>query len=311
MRQRLRNLRRGNLRLTDLHRSDTAVSAYAFARSLFARLGLQVVVKSFYSPIPDLKALSAETWERRSDLAGVKFDLESQLELLYELEMYLHEFDPPRRKLTAHGYYRENPSYGTGDADVLYAMTRRFQPECIVELGSGFTTLVLAQALRENGAGKLRVYDPYPGVVGSQTPGVGELQPMPAQEVPLGVFAELESDDFLVVDTTHTVKTGGDVNRIILDVLPRLAPGVLVHFHDIFLPYEYPREWPERFGLFWSEQYLLQAFLAMNRDYEVVCALHTLFREHPRLLHELIPALREGGAPAAFWIRRAATHTSS
>jgi methyltransferase family protein len=311
IRDRLQNLRGGNLRLTDLHRSGAAVSAYAVGRSLLSRLGLQVVVKSFYSPIPDLKTLPADTWERRSELLGVNFDLERQLELLRELEPYLREFDPPRSEIAPHTYYRENPSYGPGDADLLYAMIRHFRPDRIVELGSGFTTLVLGEAVRRNGAGELRVFDPFPGVASADTPGVTELQLVPAQEVPLGVFTDLRSGDFLIVDTTHTVKVGGDVNRIVLDILPRLRRGVIVHFHDIFLPYEYPREWLERFGLFWSEQYLLQAFLALNRDYEVLCALHALFREHRDLVCELIPALRDGGAPAAFWIRRNDTVTDS
>ena len=79
---------------------------------------------------------------------------------------------------------------------------------------------------------------------------------------------------------------------------------MLVHFHDIYLPYEYPREWFERFGLYWTEQYLLQAFLALNPAYEVVCALHALLREVPERVRPLAPALANGGAPAALWIRR-------
>jgi hypothetical protein len=300
----VRNLRSGNLRLTDLHRSKVAVGAYSAARSVAGRLGLQLVVKSFYSPIPDLPSVPADVWERRSDLAGIDWDLERQLALVEQIAPFLGEFDAPAESAEPHRYYRANPSYGPGDADLLYALTRHFRPPRIVELGSGFTTLVLAQAVRENGAGELRVFDPFPGVAGPGTPGVTELRPLLAQDVPLETFAELQSGDFLVVDTTHTVKVGGDVNRIVLDVLPRLAPGVIVHFHDIFLPYEYPREWPERFGLFWQEQYLLQAFLALNPGYEVLCGLHALVRERPERMRELIPALRDGGSPAAVWIRR-------
>lgn len=302
--ERLRNLARGNLRLTDLHRSDVAVFAYGLGRSLFSRLGLQVVVKSFYSPIPDLSSLNADTWERRSELAGVAVDLERQLELLVELEPYFREFDPPAREAPPHQYYGENPSYGRGDADLLHAMTRHYRPRRIVELGSGFSTLVLAQAVRDNGDGELHVFDPYPGIAGPDTPGVTRFQTIAAQDVPLSTFQALAGGDFLVVDTTHAVKIGGDVNRIILDILPRLAPGVMVHFHDIFLPYEYPREWLERYGLYWTEQYLVQAFLALNPAYEVICALYALVRDHREQVGGVIPALAEGGAPAAFWVRR-------
>ncbi len=301
--ERLRNIARGNLRLTNLHRSNAAIRAYAFERSLLSRLGFQIVVKNFYSPIPDVYSLDKAVWERRSELTGIDFDLERQLELLGELEPYFREFDPPERDAGPHRYYSDNPSYGRGDADLLHAMTRHHRPQRIVELGSGFTTLVLAGAVREQG-GELHVYDPYPGVAGPETRGVTSFKPVSAQDVPVSVFEELEAGDFLIVDTTHTVKIGGEVNRIVLEILPRLAPGVVVHFHDIFLPYEYPREWAERFGLYWSEQYLLQAFLALNSGYEVVCALHALSRDRPERVHELIPALAAGGSPAAFWIRR-------
>ncbi len=98
------------------------------------------------------------------------------------------------------------------------------------------------------------------------------MEPLRAQDIPGEVFASLQAGDVLFVDTTHTVKIDSDVNRIVLDVLPALAPGVIVHVHDIFLPYEYPRVFAERSGLHWAEQYLLQAFLAGNRDYEVLAA---------------------------------------
>jgi Methyltransferase domain len=301
---RARNLVRGNLRLRGLHESNAAVAAYKLQRALFSRLGFQVVLKHFYSPIPDLGALTPETWERRSELAGIAFDLEQQVEFLEHLEPHLREFDPPLRQAGQHEYRIENPSYGPADAAVLYALTRHYRPSRIVELGSGFTTLVLAQAIRENGSGELLVFDPHPGIAGPDTPGVTSFHDLAAQSVPLETFEKLAAGDFLVVDTTHTVKIGGDVNRIVLDVLPRLAVGVIVHFHDIFLPYEYPRLWFERFALYWTEQYLLQAFLALNPAYEVLCALHPLMREYPDRVRSLGPGIAHGGAPAAFWIRR-------
>jgi hypothetical protein len=92
------------------------------------------------------------------------------------------------------------------------------------------------------------------------------------------------------------------VNFVVLDVLPLLAPGVYVHFHDVFLPYEYHRHWVER-GPYWNEQYLLQAFLALNRDFEVALANHALLRTRPDELRRVVPSLR-GHQPSAFWIRR-------
>ena len=89
-----------------------------------------------------------------------------------------------------------------------------------------------------------------------------------------------------------------------LDVLPQLAPGVVVHFHDIFLPWEYPRVWLEEMGYFWGEQYLLQAFLAFNRDFEVVLPAHALVRDHFDRMRRVITSLTQPRAAGAFWLRR-------
>jgi len=100
------------------------------------------------------------------------------------------------------------------------------------------------------------------------------------------------------------VKMGGDVNHVVLDILPTLGTGVLVHFHDIFLPWEYPRLWLERYGLYWTEQYLLQAFLACNPRFEIVCALYALAREYPQRLSGVYPSWTPAAPhPGAFWIR--------
>jgi hypothetical protein len=302
MPSRLRQLLAGNLRAANLHESKTAVAAYRVLRRGLDRIGLQVVAKSFYSPIPDLAQLPPSTWERPSDLAGIDWDLERQLAFLEtELAGPMQEFRPPP------GFF-DNRSYGPVDADVLYAMVRAKRPARIVELGSGHTSLVIAQACvqnRDDGSpADYRAFDPFVGVAAPPPPGLDELAPVRAQDVPAAVFESLGEGDLLVVDTTHTVKIGGDVNHVVLDVLPRLQPGVLVHFHDIFLPWEYPRAWLEDYGLFWSEQYLMQAFLALNPAYEVLCALHALSRAYPERLAALIPSWDPGAAPGAFWIRR-------
>jgi hypothetical protein len=117
------------------------------------------------------------------------------------------------------------------------------------------------------------------------------------------VFTELEARDVLFVDTTHTVKTGGDVNRIVLDLMPLLAPGVIVHFHDVLLPWEIHKNWLDR-GWFWFEQYLLQAFLSGNEDWEVIFGIHDLTRTEPGLVKQVVPSWRGESYPSAFWLRR-------
>jgi hypothetical protein len=274
-----------------------------------ARLGFQVVVKSFYSPIPDLRTIPESVWEGENELAGIHFALEQQLGYLDDLSPYLTEFRPMEQSNgESDKYFLDNGSYGRVDADVLYAIVRATKPSRIIELGSGYTTLVVAQAClqneREGVAVEYSAFDPYPAAARPDLPGLTELVRVPAEELPVARFAALRANDLLIVDTTHTVKIGGDVNHVVLDVLPRLGSGVLVHFHDIFLPWEYPRKWAEEYGLYWNEQYLLQAFLSLNDQFEILCALYALARRRPDKLRELISSWRDDAVPGAFWIRR-------
>ena len=133
---------------------------------------------------------------------------------------------------------------------------------------------------------------------------VARLERRDAATLPLERFTELAAGDVLFVDTSHVVRRGGEVNRLVLEVLPRVAEGVLVHFHDVFLPYEYPRSFFAR-GDLYTEQYLLQAYLTENPSWEVLFAAHVAWRERRDALRELIPAtaLRTTG-PAALWMRR-------
>jgi predicted O-methyltransferase YrrM len=288
---------------------DAKLRAYRALRAGAERVGLQVVPKTFYSPIPDLQALPADVWERRSALRGIHFDLDEQLRWLEPLAPAMGEFAPPERPTGRPGEYTlANDSYGRVGADVLHGVVRGLRPPRIVELGSGQSTLIMAAAAAANQAEgattELRTFDPYASASLADLPGLATLERVPAQEVPLDVFTALEAGDVLFVDTTHSVKIDSDVNRIVLDVLPTLAPGVLVHVHDIFLPYEYPRRFAEELGLHWAEQYLLQAFLAGNRDFEVVAAVYALCRDRPDEMARLAPTWRSGATASAFWLRR-------
>jgi predicted O-methyltransferase YrrM len=236
-------------------------------------------------------------------MPGVDFDLARQLAWLEnDLAPYIAEFPYPREQPAEGGFYLDNGNYETVDAETLWAIVRHLKPERIIELGSGYSTLVMAGAVeanREEGhTTELRTFDPYARDF------VKGAVPQSALDVPLERFDELQSGDVLFVDTTHTVKTGSEVNRIVLEVLPRLAPGVHVHFHDIFLPYEYPREYLADQWWFWAEQYLLQAFLACNDHFEVTLATNALATDHADRVAAVVPSFTPGIQPGAFWIRR-------
>jgi predicted O-methyltransferase YrrM len=283
--------------------------AYRALRAAADRAGLQVVPKTFYSPIPDLAALPPDIWERRSTLHGIHLDLDEQMRWLETLAPAMGEFAPPEHATGRPGEYTlANDSYGRVGADVLHGVVRGLRPRRIVELGSGQSTLIMAAAAAANRADgattELRTFDPFAGDALIGLDGLASLERVAAQDVPAEVFGQLGAGDVLFVDTTHTVKIGSDVNRIVLDVLPTLAGGVLVHVHDIFLPFEYPRRFAEELGLHWAEQYLLQAFLAGNRDFEVLAAVYALCRERPEAMAAVAPTWQPGATASAFWMRR-------
>ena len=146
--------------------------------------------------------------------------------------------------------------------------------------------------------------DPFPrDFVRNGLPGLQSLITKKVQEIDLEFFSQLQSGDILFIDSSHTVKIGGDVNYLFLEVLPRLKPGVIVHVHDIFLPFEYRRDWVQDEFRFWNEQYLLQAFLAFNSEFEVLLANAYLNHCHQEDLKAAFPNLLSW-ASGSFWMRR-------
>lgn len=262
-------------------------------------MGFTLVTRHFWGPVPNVRRLPASVWARRSSLSGIHFAPSEQLGYVQrELERFIGEFQPAADESAAGAFYLDNNTYGSVDAELLYAMVRRHRPRRVVELGSGASSLVIASALERNAQqgnpGNHVVFDPYPASVAAVSEtvlrAVACVNELEATDVPLQEFRTLHCGDILFVDTTHTVKTAGDVNFVVLDVLPLLAPGVIVHFHDVFLPWEYPRDWAERFWCYWAEQYLLQAFLAFNDEYQVLCSAQALIRDHPDEIEKLIPS---------------------
>lgn len=271
-----------------------------------------VVARNYYSPIPDLEQLPEDIWDRRSAAAGVDLKLDRAMETIEgELAPFIAELDVPLSGPAPPGqFFLRNENYEAVDAELLYAMVRSRKPRRVLELGSGYTTLLIGDACRRNAAeGRPTehiAFDPYPRahIVGDGPPEPTVFEPISANDVPLDRFSELGTGDILFVDTTHTVKLGSDVNHIVLDILPSLASGVLVHFHDIFIPWEYPRGWFEEMQYYWAEQYLLQAFLAFNDSFEVVLPAMAVAREFPERLGAVVPSLAPGTSPGAFWIVR-------
>ncbi len=278
-------------------------------RQVARRLGYHLVRADFYSPIPDLDALPPALWSDPAPMPGVAFDLDAQLRYVVdELGPLMGEQgatpDPPGPG----GYHYRNPFFNALDADVLYATVRRLRPPRLFEVGSGFSTLVIENAAARNRAegDPLRhvVLDPFPSPVLEPVRDRLEVYATAAQEIPRNRFDELSNGDLLFIDSTHTVKPGSDVVHLLLGVVPTLSPGVVVHVHDFFRPFEYPRVLMEQFGVYWQEHHLLQALLVGNPQLEILCANHALARLHREQVREVVPALEPEMEPSSLWLRR-------
>jgi len=285
------------------------------------RAGYHLTPVHFYEPIPDTRALREDRWSRPSELGGVALNVDHQLEFLDLIcKRFAAEYDrlPIEKTADPRQFHYNNGFFGCVDPEVLYGMIRCFRPRRVIEVGSGFSTLLAAEALRVNAEhgeapAELLTIDPFPNqVIRAGLPGLFELKTCRVQDVPLDVFEALEENDILFIDSSHVVHLDSDVRYQILDILPRIAKGVLVHFHDIFLPNEYPRRWVYELRRFWNEQYFLQAFLAFNGAFEVLWAGAYMHAHHPDRLAAAFASYRrrrgdvEWIGPGSFWLRRVA-----
>jgi predicted O-methyltransferase YrrM len=287
------------------------------------RHGWHLTPNSYLSTIPDTRQLGAALWTDQSELPGIDMRDPEQVALLHRIvELFGPEFDALPRTAAAPGrFHLDNGAFESVDAELYHAMIRMHRPATVLEIGSGWSTLLALDALRANraegAAGRLVAVEPYPydflTDAVAAAPELAELRAVPVQEVPLEAFTALVAGDILFIDSSHVLKIGSDVRYELLEVLPRLAPGVLVHVHDIFLPGEYPREWV--LGAehrFWNEQYLLQAYLAGNRGVEVLWGANWMHRRHPEELQKAFSSYDMGSRnPGSFWLRTVAAETGS
>ena len=279
------------------------------------RMGVNFTRNRFYSPIPDTRELQKKgmRWDEPSEVVGLDLNIDAQLRMLGEgLAQYKEELDFPLDRPATPGFYWHNAAFGLEDAAVLHCMVRHAKPGRLIEVGSGFSTFISARASlmnqEEGHRCKTISIEPYPRRSHQEGfAGLDEQIPKKVEEIELDVFEQLQENDILFIDSSHVVSTGNDVNFLFLEVLPRLKRGVIVHVHDIFVPYEYPEDMVINNRAFFSEQYLLQAFLCFNRSFEVIMANYYLIKQYPEKMKAVFahPAgYRQRNIPNSFWMRK-------
>lgn len=277
------------------------------SRSVLRRVGVIPVRNHYYEPWVDEGMLERPLDEDRA-LPGIDMAVDTQLETLQTLT-YANELlaleDPSGTPL---GYRFGNEMFEQGDAEVLYSLIRSRKPARVFEIGSGNSTLVVRKAIaatREEDptySCEHVCVEPYEAdwLESSGAKIVRER----AERLGADFFDVLEAGDLLFIDSSHMVRPQGDVLFELLELLPTLRRGVLVHLHDIFTPKDYPREWVVEIHRFWNEQYLLEAFLTNNSDWKVVLSLNYLKHHHFAELQTACPNLREGHEPGSFYLER-------
>jgi len=280
------------IRLVDVNHLE----AMGVTKKILRRIGVYPVLDHFYDPLLNPENLRQGS-DKERELPGLDLNDALQLEMLDRFN-FNDEFDQfPLHFQGRLEYFYINYSFLPIDAQYLYNTIRVFKPKKLIEIGSGFSTLVSAKALEKN-----RKQDPdhqnqhicvEPFRHGWLENLPIQLIKAPVESLDKGIFENLEANDILFIDSSHMIKPQGDVLFEYLELLPLLKPGVLVHIHDIYTPGDYPEKCIVNQVKFWNEQYLLEAFLSLNKDFEIIGAVKYLKDHYFEKLASKCPALKD------------------
>ncbi|MGK2922711.1 MAG: class I SAM-dependent methyltransferase [Methyloceanibacter sp.] len=266
--------------------------------------GYAVYKRHYYHPFITADDLRFPLSAKRS-LPGIDLKPEGQLGFA-ELCDFSSEILDLSEQVDAHGkrLFWEG-EFGHGDGDALYSVVRALKPKRIIEVGCGQSTRIIQAAVARNGTGCRHIcIEPYeqPWL---ESYGV-EVVRQRVESCDPSIVDELEANDILFIDSSHVLRPQGDVLFELMELVPRLKKGVLVHVHDIFTPHDYPENWVLERGLLWNEQYVVECFLSFNRSYEILLAMNYLAHDYRDRVSSIFPGLaREPKAePGSFWFRR-------
>jgi hypothetical protein len=299
---------------------DLAKGFFGSLHRIALRAGLVIVPNHYYTPIADVNNLiqNKEGWAKRSAMPGIEMDIAAQADTLRSLvKPYEPEFrgNATFKEGTSKGF---GPGFGYVEAQCLHGLLRALKPKKVIEIGSGVSTscLLHASALNELEGHHTQItcIEPNPSsfLRSIRSGGKIDLLESPVQNLDPDFFLRLEDGDLLFIDSTHAIKPGGDVIYLYLEVIPRLKPGVILHIHDIYVPYLYQRNLLQ-LGTFyqWSETALLLALLVGNSQLSVLMCLSLLHYDAPEVLASVFPEYIHQPADSGLCSRTADGHFPS
>jgi hypothetical protein len=271
----------------------------------------------FYSPIADAAAVAADRerlWPAQPVTAGVDWNDAGHRRLLAEeFPKFVPLYDYPETLPDGPDladFYTRNPQFSWLDARALFVLLHAWRPRRIIEVGSGYSSLLVADVNRRWFDGSIHVtcIEPFPrAFLKHRIAGLSRLIPDKVQNVPVTEFASLAAGDVLFIDSSHVAKAGSDVNYLYFDVLPALARGVRIHIHDIFLPHEYPQPWVIDENRSWNEQYLVRALLMYSMGFRVEFGCSYAFHTFPELvIRALAHPKGRGYGGGSLWLTKIA-----
>lgn len=267
---------------------------------------VNIIPANFYSNVPLVDDVNSSFEYRDEEEVyniGI-FDDEKINKFIEKICVYANEFDPPVDDSADHAekFFWKNPAFSYSDAMSYYCVLRYYKPSRVLEIGSGYSTLVAHEALKKNGKGKLVLIEPYPKEFLKKLDSVETIIESFVQDIPVAELVELvEESDVWFIDSTHTVKVGSDCLYIYLMIMPKIKSDLIVHTHDVFLPFAFPKKLVLEKHMYWTEQYLLYAYMLDNPKIEVLFGSAYVNKKIPESLERLMQNRYPGGGSSIWY----------
>jgi predicted O-methyltransferase YrrM len=286
----------------------SGIDKFRVSKTIFNKIGVFPIINHYYEPL--FRTSKLNPLDKDRNIPGIDFNEDEQLSVLESFNFGEELEQLPLEKGDKISFYYHNRAFESGDAEYYYNIIRSYKPKKIIEIGSGFSTLMALEAIGKNKQldtnykCELVCVEPYEHnwLEAQRCKVIRDL----VERIDLTLFKGLGKNDILFIDSSHMIRPQGDVLRELLEIVPSLNSGVIIHFHDIFTPKDYLEDWIKNKNYFWNEQYLLEAFLSFNREFKIIGALNFLKHRHFNKLSLKCPILAKEShrEPGSMWIRK-------